>query len=568
MNDEEGSDVLLRREPCPDCGSSDALARYSDGHGHCFKCNRHDPIDPKMSGKTGSESTAKKTKSRELISPGDNPGAYDPLNKRGLKSNTLKRYGYFLGGFKGSTVQIAQYQDQDGNLACQKIRLPGKDFPILKVEGAPSIGECKLFGQQSFGDKFDKRVVITEGELDAMSVGQANDFKFPCVSVNTGAQSAVKCLKANYRWIDRFDEIILWFDDDEAGHEASEECAKLFQVGKVKIARVEGSKDASDVLQSNRPGDIVQAIFAATSWRQKGIVNAADCLNDVLEDPDETGRVDYPWDKLNEMTRGAAPGEVIYHVAGTGIGKTTILYEIEHSAIQQGKKCGHMGFEDTRRDVQMGLLSVHLNRRVDDDPCITKDDLAAAHKELFGSRQVELFDPETAEWVIAAIIAYVRYMVKALDVQVIAIDPLSFIAANISAGEDERRALDKVSRDFARIGKELGVTLHITHHLSRPEGNKGHEEGAVISLKHLRGSGGIAQFANTVIGYERNQQGERPDLCQVRLLKNRRKGKTGVAGVLRYEQATGRYCETDEPYDQTDNKGETHEGSNGFGQDY
>ena len=31
-----GESTFLKHEPCPQCGSSNNLARYSDGHAHCF----------------------------------------------------------------------------------------------------------------------------------------------------------------------------------------------------------------------------------------------------------------------------------------------------------------------------------------------------------------------------------------------------------------------------------------------------------------------------------------------------------------------------------------------------
>jgi hypothetical protein len=34
--------MFLHHEPCPDCGSPDNLARYSDGHAFCFGCNRYE----------------------------------------------------------------------------------------------------------------------------------------------------------------------------------------------------------------------------------------------------------------------------------------------------------------------------------------------------------------------------------------------------------------------------------------------------------------------------------------------------------------------------------------------
>ncbi|MDF9794667.1 UNVERIFIED_ORG: KaiC/GvpD/RAD55 family RecA-like ATPase [Methylobacterium sp. SuP10 SLI 274] len=207
-----------------------------------------------------------------------------------------------------------------------------------------------------------------------------------------------------------------------------------------------------------------------------------------------------------------------YHVAGTGLGKTIAIAELEYDlVIRQGARVAHMGFEDTRRDVQIRLLSIHISDRLDIEPK-PDDAMRAIHGEVFGAGNVWLFDPETAEWTVEVILSYVRYCAKALDAQIILIDPMSFIAAGLSAGDDERRTLDKVSRDLAALEKELGVHLQVTHHLTRPEGTA-HEEGAQTSLNQVRGSGGIANFATYVIGHERNQQAEDPDQSLIMRLR-------------------------------------------------
>ena len=43
-----------------------------------------------------------------------------------------------------------------------------------------------------------------------------------------------------------------------------------------------------------------------------------------------------------------------------------------------------------------------------------------------------------------------------------------------------------------------------------------------------------------VIGLERNQQGEQPNVLTIRVLKNRFSGDTGVGGYLEYNPETGR----------------------------
>lgn len=561
----EGNDTVISKGPCnsPTCTSSDGMATYADGHTHCYVCGTFTPPPKSKGGRRKLQHTNPQVgvcdnlggaPSSELLDPRDHPTlGFKDLKKRGLKEATLRKYGYFLAGLKGETVHVAPYYDMNGELAGQKIRPPEKDkmFVIKANPESPSIGKCQLFGRHVYGDRYDRKVVINEGELDALSVAQETDFQFAVVSINTGAKSAAKCLKENYLWLDRFQEIILWFDDDETGREATEECAKLFKVGKVRIAKVSGFKDASDVLQANRPGDIKSAIFMATAWRPKGIVNAADQEDDVLapKADDAAGwSYDWPWPEVQDYLGPMKPGQVCYHVAGTGIGKTTGIAEIEYSLLQQGCKIGHMGFEDTRRDVKLRFLSVHTSERLDINPR-PDEDMRVLHREVFGSRLVELFDPETAEWTVDAILGYVRYCAKALDCRVIFIDPLTFIAAGLSLGDDERRALDKASRDLAAMAKELGVHLQVTHHLKRPDGTA-HEEGAATSLNEVRGSGGIANFATFVIGHERNQQaeGEASLLTQLRALKNRPRSRTGPMLVLKYGLNTGRLLKTGEQF--------------------
>ena len=87
--------------------------------------------------------------------------------------------------------------------------------------------------------------------------------------------------------------------------------------------------------------------------------------------------------------------------------------------------------------------------------------------------------------------------------------------------------------------------LILVSHLKRPEG-RGHEEGAATSLSQLRGSAGIAQLSDMVIGLERNQQGDNSErlTTHVRVLKNRWSGETGLCSRLEYNPNSGRLVET------------------------
>ncbi len=589
----EGNDEVVSKGPCPNpkgCSTEYGYVTYADGHGHCFSCD-YTKGPPKAAVGTAAPGTGlvdkpggathgralhagdaeRPTGSRSvdtassgpLLVPG--PAAFNALKKRGLITDTLRKFGYFVAGFKGQSVQVAPYYTQAGELANQKVRLPNKDFLVLAAPGATEgIAHNKLFGQQVFGDKFDRTVVVCEGEIDAMSVAQATDFKIAAVSINTGSKGALKCLKANYLWLDRFKEIVLWFDDDQPGKDAAEECAQLFKVGKVRIAKCQGAKDASDLLQAvpPRPGDIKSTVWAAATWRPRGIVNAREAKLSVLAPKERTISYSYPaaFERLQEMTGGINLGEVIYHVAGTGVGKSAALREIQYSCLMQGVKFGVLSFEDTLRDMQLGIMSIAESERLhllpvpdpDDEDGMAKYDrrMSLVHDKVFGEGQVELFDPEKAEWSMDAILKYVRWMAKALDCKVIFIDPLSFIAAGIEMTDDERRVLDHIAAQFAMICKELNINIQVSHHLRRVGNGIPHEEGAGTSLNELRSSGGLANFAMCVVGWERNNQaeGDAWRVTQSRIIKpSRRTGQSGLADLLYYGE-NGRLIKSPIPF--------------------
>lgn len=543
--------TVISKGPCPECGSKDNLATYSDGHQFCFTpgcglrrkaTHSMDTDDPGFG--------AVPSRTPEAAIPFTTEHMPDGLKSRGIKLETLQRFGYFVHKERGKTRQIAPIYNQKGELVHQKSRDKDKQFwfdPV--VDNAPAPRQCQLYGQHVWGDKYDRKVVITTGEHDAHSVAEAMAFKVPAVSVVGGDGSALDQLKANYRWLDRFEEIILWFDNDESGQKVVAECAALFEPGKVKTIKLQGVKDANQLAQQGKQGDIYGAVYGATLWAPDGIVNAALCITD-MDEPEAETICSYPWPATQTMTRGIREKEVIYHVAGTGIGKTSIIVEIMEHLLQNNIKFGVMRFEDTRRKAQLDLMSARANRRLHLDP-LPKEELRTLHTAVFGTGLVELFDPEVAEWSFNALERYIRYMAKGLDCRVIFIDPLSFIVAAVDA-QDERKALDKVSYNFARLVKQCGCNLQITHHLNRGEG-KAFEEGGQISLKNIRGSAGVANFSMGVHAYERNQQGERPDLTLVRILKNRHVGTTGVADVLKWLDDVGRQVATNEPYPDNDN---------------
>lgn len=523
MNEES---EFTSHEACPSCHSSDALARYTDGHGYCFSCGHYQRANGDM-GTTSVPSVGEDRLSLE--------GLVQSLPKRSIREDTAQLFGYRQGEYNGRAAHYAYYFDPDTRRPiAAKVRFPDKSFTF--------IGDAKkapLYGQWLWRDG-GKMVVVTEGEIDALSVSQAQGNKWPVVSVQNGAQGAVKSIKKALDWLSKFDEVILMFDMDEHGRKAALECAELFEPGKCKIASLP-LKDASDMLQANRTKELIDAVWGAKTYRPDGVVDGSDLWQAVLTD-DATISVSYPWAVLNDKTHGIRRGELVTVTAGSGVGKSAIVREIAYHLITLGETIGMIMLEESTKRTALGLMGIHMNKPLHlGRDGISEEQLKESFKATVGSGQVFLYD-HFGSTEVENLLAKIRYMARSLDCRWIILDHLSIVVSGLDDGGDERKLIDKAMTMLRTLVQETGIGLILVSHLRRPEG-KGHEEGAKTSLSQLRGSHSIAQLSDMVLGAERDQQGDNPNVTVIRVLKNRFSGETGEACSLYYSNDTGRLTE-------------------------
>ena len=181
MSDHEEESILLHKGPCDHCGSSDARAVYSDGHSFCFAC----PPETSWGAGDGYVGAEKKATHAAdgTVDFAQKQGRYSALNARGLQVEVCRQYGYWLGNFGGETKQVANYYDGSGNLVAQKIRDRHKDFFI-----AGKMPKDGLFGKQLWNG--GSKIIVTEGEIDCLTVAQMQGGKYPVVSIPRGAEDA------------------------------------------------------------------------------------------------------------------------------------------------------------------------------------------------------------------------------------------------------------------------------------------------------------------------------------------------------------------------------------------
>ena len=130
----------------------------------------------------------------------------------------------------------------------------------------------------TYGKERVTRIVITEGELDAATYGQLYPT-WDVVSLPNGAAGAKKAVQKNLEFLQGYEEILLWFDNDEPGIQAAKEAAGVLPPGKVSIALLDGYKDLSDAWQAGDIMSIDAAFHKRKEYRPDGIVEGKSLLN-------------------------------------------------------------------------------------------------------------------------------------------------------------------------------------------------------------------------------------------------------------------------------------------------
>lgn len=464
-------------------------------------------------------------------------GEYTALAKRNLTEETAKKWRYQTGRFKGQPVQVANYLDEAGKAVAQKVRFANKDFTVL--------GDLKdalpLYGQWLWRDK-GKMVVVTEGEIDALSVSQLQGHKWPVVSLPSGAQGAKRAISKALEWLQGFETVVFMFDMDDPGQEAAQECAALLPPGRAKIAKLP-LKDANDMLKAGRGAEVIDAIWGAKEYRPDGVVSLADIRDRVLAVP-ETG---LPWvfPTLTKHTFGRRYGELYFVGAGTGVGKTDFLtQQITFDVVDLGQKVGVFFFEQQPEETGKRLAGKLAGKRFHiPDGTWQQAELIDALDRLDEHDGLRFYDHfGVTEWDVVK--SRIRYMAHAEGIRIFYLDHLTAFAAG---ADDERKELERIMGELGGLVKELNIMMTAVSHLATPEG-KPHEEGGRVMIRHFKGSRSIGYWSHFMFGLERNTQSDDPaerGTTTFRILKDRNTGNaTGETIALGYDRDTGKLYES------------------------
>lgn len=534
--------------PCPKCGGSDPVSLNDNGSAYCFSCNSYmRDYEKEMNGGSVEELVTENYIPKPKPTTHIQTGEYYALSDRGISLETAKKYGVkSVKNHNGEIVEHAYPYFINHENVASKVRKQDKTFSWTSAPKGTG-----LFGQQLF-QSGGKYLTITEGECDAMAAYEMLGSKWAVVSIKNGASGADKDIKENLEYIESFENVVICFDKDKPGTEASLKVARLLRPGKAKILNLpNGFKDANDMLRRAQHQEFVKTWWNAELYTPSGVLSVT-ASKDEYKKREKKESIPFPWCGLNAKLEGLRLGELVTLTGGTGLGKSSITRELEHWLIKETKdNVGIIALEENWQRTIDGILSIEANAKMHLDSVrseMSDEEIDKHYSAVFEGEN------EGRVWVhshlgvndIDSIFSKLRFMIIGCDCKWIVVDHLHMLV--LSALEsDERKAIDSIMHRLRTLVEETGCGMILVSHLRRIDGNKGHENGIETGLSHLRGSQSIAQLSDCVIGLERNQQSEDPieaSTTRVRVLKSRYTGDVGVATHLLYDKYTGRLSET------------------------
>ena len=513
---------FLYHAPCEVCNSKDNKAVYDDGHTYCFGCQT-----------TTKEGDNSLQQTFTPINPDFIQGQITPLTKRKIDTNTVQKYKYETGTHNNQPVQIANYYNKDKQLVAQKLRYPDKTFQW--------VGDSKqagLFGQQLWRDK-GRMIIVTEGEVDCLSVSKTNQNKFPVVSIKTGAAGAKKDIAKELEFLEGYESVVLMFDQDDAGQKAALECAKLFSPNKAKICTLP-LKDANEMLVAGKVKELTDCIFSSKEYKPDGIVLGSDLWNEIKKE-DKYVSVDYPFPSLNIKTHGLRKGELVTITAGSGVGKSSFCRHVALDLLKKDFKVGYIALEESVKRSALGIMGVELKKPLHlTREGVDEQQLETIFKSTVGNGNFYLYN-HFGSTIADNLLNKIRYLAKSCEVDFVILDHLhmALSALGDEHTSDERKLIDYTVSKLRTLVEETGIGMILVSHLSRTkDGNKGYEDGVAVSMNSLRGSASIGQLSDLILSISRDLQDEK-NVAQVNVLKNRFSGETGKACHLYYDLETG-----------------------------
>ena len=353
-----------------------------------------------------------------------------------------------------------------------------------------------LFGMDQCRDF--TRLVITEGQLDSLSVAQAGIPN--AVSVPNGC-NGFTFLENVWDWIVKFDEVVV-FGDCEGGKITLLDTLQKRLPNPVKSVQMQdylGEKDANDILRKYGPDAVRKAVDNAKAPPVSCVKELADVeAVDIYKLP----RIRMGIPELDRVVGGLFFGQVVLLTGKRGEGKSTFMSQILVEAIDQGYSVFAYSGE---------LADYHFKRWLDFQAA--GPDNIVSELDMFGDEvyrlanpvvdkinrwyrgKAYLYDNNAVDDEMESLPATIEQVIRRYGVKLVCVDNL-MTAMDVDAGDNLYQAQSSFVRKLKQIAVKYDVAVVLVAH---PRKSK---EG--FTNDDVAGSGDITNRVDTVLAYSRN----------------------------------------------------------------
>lgn len=434
--------------------------------------------------------------------------AAEYLQKRGISQKICKQYEITT---KNNNILVFPFKNEKGELKFIKYRKT--DFDKTKdrnKEWCESNCMPILFGM-NHADPADGPLIITEGQIDSLSVAEAGLLN--AVSVPTGCNGFTWVAHC-WDWFQSFPELII-FGDCEKGHITLSELSKKFN-GPVRIVRIEDyrdCKDANEILNKYGAEAIIKAVNNAELVPDVHIKSLAD-VEDI--DLDNLESISTGIQKIDEILSGGFhAGELILLTGKRGDGKSTFMSQLVSNALPQ----------NINTFVYSGELTDSFFKAWIDKQIIGKWNILPSEADRlrdFYRNRIFIYDNTISDGnELENLTQTVETAIKQYDCKLICIDNL-MTAIETDTNEKLYRMQSTFVGALKKIAKNYNVVVILVAH---PRKSNGYE----FQNDDVSGSSDITNKVDVVMSYSRPSKDEDEgfdEFCRKLLItKNRLTGK-------------------------------------------
>jgi hypothetical protein len=484
------ADFKLLQESCAELG----LCDHADGHqssGRSTNARRRSSSKAKASGGATfgwEEGLAEACQKRLWTEEGAKARAY-LIDGRKFTEETLKEWliGYVhLVGMDWITIPLRDESRRIVNVRFRSVGEPTgkKQYRVCTDRPLP------LFGAHTLTVESDHPVIIAEGEFDVMALWQYG-FMDNLVTGTTGATSWAD------EWLDlleHYENLVLCYDNDEAGEKGVALLTEKMGAYKCSRALLEHNDAAECQKQGVSSERVKRAIGRAkplVGITFKRVSEYEDQIEESITNPDRMVGLPTGSSKLDKMWGGIRPGLII--ISGeTGHGKSSWANWLCREQALRGIPVSITSFEDTPELTAQKFLRNQLGG---DLLKRTKEQRHEAFRQ-YVHIPLQVVD-HSGHIHHKKMMDVIRFSSRRFSTRIFLIDHLGYVVD--PEASDERRAIDRVIRDYVTLGLFEGVAILLICH----PGNRHLNQQRRADIGDLKGASAIRQDSHDVIMVEK-----------------------------------------------------------------